>query len=148
MKLRRTLYVLLVLALTAVFVSGCHPRRFADDFPQSMLEHIDEHVEDLQLTAEQDGQYQNIRTRLEADLIKQKAKHEAFRNSMKGIIAEENNGVKEITARLRTEANDLPEMASLYLDYIDEFYDILDDQQKALIMDEIRSRSNHRMFRR
>jgi hypothetical protein len=147
MKTRRIIYSLMVLALVAIFASGCHPRRFSDDFPQSMLEHIDDYVEDLQLTADQEDQYQNIRARLEADLIKQKAVHKNFKTSMQATINQESNGVKEITAQLRTKVKDLPDIATLYLDYIDEFYDILDDQQKTMIMDEVRTNANRRMFR-
>ena len=146
MKTRRFFSLLAVLVLITVFATGCHSRRFGSDYPQAMLEHIDDEVEDLQLTAEQDDQYQALRARLETDLLGQKATHDQFRQSMKALIEQETTGVKEITANLRTKIKDVPAMADLYMDYIDEFYDILDDQQKATVMDEVRKKSG-RMWR-
>ena len=147
MKSRRFLLALSVFALIAVVVSGCHPHRFGGNFPKGLLEHIDSRVEDLQLTAEQEDQYLALRARLEADLLQQKTTHEQFRQSMKEFIDQEPADLKEVTARLRTKANEVPDIADRYLDYIDEFYDILDDHQKAMVMQEIRDRADSRMFR-
>lgn len=149
MKTRRIAVILGIVALAAVFLNGCYHRGFGEnDFPKRMLERIDEHVEDLQLTADQNEQYLALRARLEADLIKQNASHKAFKTEMLSIIDKQESGVKDLTAELRKKSAELPVLANLYLGYVDEFYDILDDQQKALVMEEIRDKADNRHFRR
>lgn len=148
MNRRRTVYILGVFVLIAAFLAGCHGPRHADKyFPKRVLEHIDDHVEDLNLTEAQNEQYLEIRSRLEADLIKQRESHKAFKAELLTVIDNEESGVNEITTKLRTKTGDIPGALNLYLDYIDEFYAILDDQQKAVMMEEIRDRADSRRFR-
>jgi FtsZ-interacting cell division protein ZipA len=149
MKARKTVLILGVITLVAVFLSGCYHRGFGEsDFPQRTLERIDDHVKDLQLTADQEEKYQALRARLEADLIKQKASHQTFKAELLTVIDRQDSGVKDLTAELRKKVTVIPTTANLYLDYIDEFYDILDDQQRALVMEEIRDKADNRHFRR
>lgn len=147
MKTRRTIYILAVFAFIAAFLTGCHHHRKDQDYPKRMLEHIDEHVEELQLSDTQNDQYLAIRARLETDLVKQQEDHKAFKASILTIIDREDSSVKDLTAAFRTKSKEIPGVADLYLNYIDEFYEILDDQQKAQVMEEIREKSNHRTFR-
>jgi len=116
-------------------------------FPKRMLEHIDDYVEDLKLTENQNVKYQDIRSRLEADLIKQKESHKTFKAEAITVIDNQESDVKEITSMLRTKSGDFPPMIDLYLDYIDEFFDILDEQQKAQVMEKIRDKSDSKRFR-
>ena len=149
MNVRRTLLVLAIFGTIAAFLTGCHGHRHGDKyFPSRMLEHIDDHVEDLNLTEEQNEKYLDIRARLEADLIKQREAHKAFKVELIETIDNQENGVKEITTKFRTKTGDIPGMLNLYLDYVDEFYEILDEQQQAIVMEEIRDKADSRRFRR
>ena len=149
MNFHRTLYILAIFGTIAVFLAGCHGPRHGDKyFPSRLLEHVDDHVEDLNLTEEQNGKYLDIRARLEADLIKQRDAHKEFRTELIEVIDNQENGVKEITTKVRTKTGDIPSMVNLYLDYVDEFYEILDEQQQAIVMEEIRDKAESRRFRR
>ncbi len=147
MKKRKSILILIALSVFFLVFSGCMHRPFGgDDFPAGALEHIDDHVEDLNLTDAQNAEYLKIRAKIEAELIKNKASHDEFKTTVKNKINEENPDLKEVTALLRTKLNKMPQGISKYLDFMDEFYDILDDQQKAEILEEIRDKANSRCF--
>ncbi len=149
MKTPKILLILAVFGTIAVFLTGCHGPRHGDKyFPSRVLEHIDDHVEDLNLSEEQNEKYLDIRARLEADLIKQREAHKTFRAELIEVVDNRENDVKEITTKLRTKTGDIPGMLNLYLNYIDEFYEILDEQQQAIVMEEIRDKADSRRYRR
>ena len=57
MKAKRiALYLVMVVAVVAT-VSGCHRRFGHDKYPERVIEHIDDHVEDLNLSAKQNTLY-------------------------------------------------------------------------------------------
>lgn len=129
--------------LLTALLAGCHHHGYRDaDYPAHLLEHIDEHVEELALSDIQNDQYLEIRSRLEADLIKQQEQHKAFKSSLLAVIDNQASQVTDITALARSKVDEVPAMAKTYLDYIDEFHAVLDEQQRAQLMEEIREKAD------
>lgn len=149
MKSKRTFMLMIALVIIAALATGCHHRGFrGDKNPERILERLDDHMDDLKLTESQSEQYQEIRERLKNDLAKHIEKQTAFKGEMKELVLEKNGDLKDITAELRPKLKDFPDHVSVFLDYVDELYDLLDEQQKKIVMEEIRDRVDGRFFNR
>ena len=149
MKARRTIFILAVFTMITAFIGGCHHRGFGSDkTPDRILDRLDDHVEDLKLNAEQNVKYEDLKSRLKVDLSKQQANHKAFKFKIKDLVETQNGDVKDLTAELRSKIKGMPDTAELYLDYVDELYDILDETQKETVMIEIRDKVDSRYFNR
>ena len=142
MKHKKLLVTLVsIIAMLGLF-SGCSRHRWHNDnHAERMMEHMDDYVEDLNLTEEQQKQYQKIRTNVEVDIAKQVAQHKEFKVVMVTKINEDNPDISEIKALLKEELNEMPQKVSVYLDYMEELYNILDAEQKKEVLEEIRSKS-------
>ena len=92
--------------------------------------------------------YEDLKSRLKVDLSKQQANHKAFKFKIKDLVETQNGDVKDLTAELRSKIKGMPDTAELYLDYVDELYDILDETQKETVMIEIRDKVDSRYFNR
>lgn len=134
-------YSVMVIAVLAI-VSGCHSRFGHENHSERVLERIDDHVEDLNLSVKQNTQYQELRVRLAEDLEKMKEEHKSFRAQFKTKVNDENASLSEITGVIKEKSTVLPEYISLYLGYLEEFYEILDETQQAELRKEFTKKLN------
>ncbi|MBT4090769.1 MAG: hypothetical protein HN580_14045 [Deltaproteobacteria bacterium] len=142
MKAKRVgIYLALVVAILAI-VSGCHRRFGHDNGPERVMEHIDDHVEDLNLSVKQNTLYQELRIRLVKDLEKMKAEHIVFRDQFKAKANDENADLSEVTGLIREKSKEIPTSVALYLDYVEEFYAILDQTQQNELKADFRKKMN------
>ncbi|MBU2512406.1 hypothetical protein KJ966_13815 [bacterium] len=147
MRVQKIIYLTAIVTLLIAFVSGCHRRPWADDrLSEMVLDHLDDHVKDLSLNESQDTKYQDLRKRMETDLNKTQAEHQAFKLKLKGMIDQENADVKQINSEIRFKLNEMPDKLVVYLDYVDEMWDILDEQQREKVMIEIRERTDDKRW--
>ncbi len=149
MRVHRIAYLTAIIALLAAFASGCHRRPWgSDNLSERVLDHLDEHVEDINLTEPQNTKYQELRSRLEVDLNKTQATHKAFKLKLKEMINQDDADVKQITAEMRFKLNEMPDKLTVYLDYVDEMWDILDEQQQGTVMTEVRDKMDKKRWHR
>lgn len=73
--------------------------------------------------------YQALRARLEADLKKLKVDHKSFRDQFKTAVNNTESNLPDVTRLVREKSKEIAAMISLHLDYLDEFYAILDQTQ-------------------
>jgi len=141
MKRKRIIISLVAIIAMLGLFSGCSRHRWhGGDHSARILEHMDEHVEDLNLTEDQQKKYQEIRSNVEAQIAKQMVQHKEFKVVMVNKINEDNPDISEINTLLKEEMNDMPEKISVYLDYFEEFYNILNQEQKDQILEDVRSK--------
>ncbi len=123
--------------------SGCSHRRFHHgNLSERMLERIDDHLDDLDLNEEQQKKYQTIRVNMEADMAKQGATHKEFMVKLHEKVNQENPDIAEINGLFKERLNDMPKHLAVYLDYFEEIYTMLDDEQRAEVLEDFRTKVN------
>ncbi|MBU3914267.1 hypothetical protein KKA14_01920, partial [bacterium] len=105
-----------------------------------ILAHIDDEVEDLNLNEEQKTKYQLLILRLEAEMAKQKAEWAVFKVKMHQEAVQNKLEIKPLTGMLREKLNEMPQSISVYLDFVDEFFEILNNEQKAVVFEELKDK--------
>ena len=101
---------------------------------QFILAHIDDQVEELKLTPDQQKQYQALRAKLEANFKAATAKRRAVFMELYQGINQPDPDVRALTGVIKQRMNLIPVMMGANLDLFADFYDILDDQQKAQVL--------------
>ncbi len=146
MKRKKSFYLLAMLVAMFVFLNGCHRGPWMTNMA---LDHLDDAAEDLKLTEEQNVKYQEVRAKLEADMLQHTENRKEFKLALQEKASLGNQDIKPVTNLLREKLKTLPNIASGYLDHADELFEILDDQQKAQVFEKAkkkhaRKRCHHR----
>ncbi len=150
MKPKKSFYLLATLVALFVFLNGCHRGPWSHRGMTSMvLDHLDDAVEDLKLNDDQNVKYQEVRERLEADMLKHTEDRKEFKLALQEKVNLGNQDIKPVTNLLREKLKTMPTITTGYLNHADELYDILDDQQKAQVFEKAkkkhcRKRRHHR----
>lgn len=105
-----------------------------------VLAHIDDRVEELKLTPDQQKKYLVLRAKLEANLKAAGAKRQAVFMELYQGINQPNPDVRAMTGMIKQRLNLIPEMMGANLDLLADFYEILDDQQKAQMLKKAQKR--------
>lgn len=140
----RNRYLILTVAIITLIAlfSGCSRHRWHENRSERFLEHMDEHVEDLKLTEDQQKQYEKIRVNMEAEIAKQFAQHKEFKVILMDKLNEDNPDISAINTMLKDELKGFPPKIAVYLDYFEEFYNTLNAEQQKMVLEEIRSKAN------
>ncbi|MCP4750308.1 MAG: hypothetical protein GY866_05415 [Proteobacteria bacterium] len=146
MKTRKPFYLItmLVMVLGLLSLNACSRHRIGHGNPERLLEHIDDHVEDLDLNDEQNVKYQEIRAKAEVKLTNQHLSRKKFMLKLKDRINQKNPDISALNGQLKEKLKAMPPALSAYLDYFEEFYNILNDEQKAEVLEEFRDKINRR----
>jgi hypothetical protein len=116
-----------------------HP--FANkDFSERMLKHMDRHVEELKLTETQQKSYEALKTRLKADLEAGKARRTAWVNELRTELNKEKPDIQVLSAEVKKATRAFPEAMDRHVDLFVEFYNILDEGQRAKVIERFRDR--------
>ncbi|MFC1579313.1 Spy/CpxP family protein refolding chaperone [Thermodesulfobacteriota bacterium] len=143
-SIARPVIVLTSLILIIGFLGGCHSRRYhkSGHMTERILARADSRVEDLNLTDDQKKKYQDIRLRLKEHLAKGT---EARKKLFEGLMTEINKKNPDLEAasiQAKAQMNQFPEFMGGILDLFMEFYNVLDDQQKAQVITHLKKIGN------
>lgn len=105
-----------------------------------ILAHIDDQVEDLKLTPDQQKQYLVLRAKLEANLKAAAAKRQAVFMELYQDISQPNPDVRAVTGVIKNRMNLIPAMMGANLDLLADFYEILNDEQRAQVLKKAQKR--------
>lgn len=150
MKLRKRSLIIGGIALLVAgvlfvgFLTGCRPfpgqgpgpHRFCKkDFSEHVVKKMDKKVAKLDLSEDQHEKYMEIRQKVAADLDegmeRKRQLHFEFQNEISKAEPDINIIVDLVKDRLR----DMPDVMERQLDYFVEFYNILDEEQKAELIE-------------
>lgn len=155
MKLRKRSLIIGGIALLVAgvlfvgFLAGCRPfpghgpgpHRFCKkDFSEHVLRRMDREVKKLDLSEAQYAQYEDIRQRVAADLAEGEKKGRQLFVDLQSEMNKENPNVGIITALLKDQLRGMPDVMEKHLDYFEEFYNILDEDQKAQVIQKFRKK--------
>jgi len=128
--------IILIAALLALLLLGAKewPDRNHGPFP--LAKFMNTEVKKLNLTQAQLTQYDSIKAAMKQDTEDMIAKRKEVRSDVESTFASANPDINALSARLKQDLTQVPDMLSKRIDYFMEFYNILTpDQQKVLIAD-------------
>jgi len=148
MKLRKKTYVIGgivlfigVIVVLAGLLAGCGPHMFCDgDFSKHILSRMDSRVEKLELSDSQQEKYEGIRLKVKVNLDKGKEERREFFSELQIEINKENPDINAVTDLVKREFRDGPINLIDNLDLFAEFYNILDEDQREILITKLRKK--------
>lgn len=141
MKVKRILaYTTALLALGAL-AAGCHRHHgppMSESQVDRMLEHIDDRFDDLEPTAAQRQQYQEVRRQIETDMRNGLTQRRTLMESVRRDLAANNPDVHAIAERVKAHMQERQSAMQSAPDRFVAVYDILNAEQKAKVIEELR----------
>ena len=132
------------IVLSLGLLVGCghhmHHRFHNKDFSKHIMKRLDSRVEKLDLSETQRGKYEEIRTKVEANLAKGMEQREEFFRELRSEIDRENPDMNVVMELVKRQLRNMPDFMEDNLDYFVEFYNILDEDQKAKLIKKIRKK--------
>jgi hypothetical protein len=117
------------------------PHRFAGkDISEHIMKRFDERVEKLDLSEAQQKSYEEIRSKVETSLQESKEEHRKLFEELRGEINRENPDMNVAASLVKDRFKDMPDHLSQIVDYFMEFYNVLDEDQQAKVLDDMRDR--------
>ena len=120
------------------FVHRPHYRARPKRIASIVFLRMDNEATKLGLTETQKRQYEEMKRRVE---IEMESDFQNFREVPREVIAlldEEEADLENIVSELKDRMAEGEDIRGKYLDYLVEFYDMLDERQKALFMEDLR----------
>lgn len=119
---------------------GSHPRFFGKDFSEFILARIDSRVKDLDLTATQMEEYGEIRQGIKGKFVFAMEKRREFFRELRDEVNEDDPDINALTGRIKLHLGKMEDFMSDNLDLFLEFYNILDEDQKAMLLENARKK--------
>lgn len=110
------------------------------NFPDHILNHIDERVEALNLTEAQKEQYRAIREKVRSDLAAGQEARRHLAARVRKEMEKELPDLHQVASLVSEHAARMPEGLDKGMNRFLEFYEILDDTQKAKVIAHLRDR--------
>ena len=156
MRLKKKYFIIGAIILVIALVVGCGlfsscgKQRFCDrgfppgfhgkDFSDHILGRLDKKVEKLDLSEPQQGKYQEIRNKIEADLVKMREDRKVFFKELQNEFNRENPDVSAVVSLLKERSQRIPGFMEGKLDQFLDFYNILNEDQKAQVINKFREK--------
>ncbi|MEA3305725.1 MAG: hypothetical protein U9R52_02810 [Candidatus Omnitrophota bacterium] len=119
---------------------GSHPRFSGKDFSEFILARIDSRVEDLDLSETQREEYRGIRQRVKGKFVFAMEKRREFFKELRDEINADNPDMNALAGRIKLHLGKMEDFMSGNLDLLMEFYNILDEDQKARVIEKMRDK--------
>jgi Spy/CpxP family protein refolding chaperone len=116
---------------------GFH-HRHGNDFSEYVLKRMDKRVKKLGLTEAQQKQYGEIRLNIEDDLTEMADNHRDFFREVMSEFNRERPDMDAVANLVKERVKRMPGMMEETTDHLIDFYNVLDDNQKAQVIDELR----------
>jgi len=163
-KMRKAGMAVLGTGAVILLVVGCSPRSpFEGDhawsswkrhhglhgknFPELVLRHMDKRVEELNLTESQKGRYAAIREKAKQELIGGQARRRDLASSIRKEMHKELPDIHEVAGMVSEHMEMVPGAMDRFMNLFLEFYEILDENQKAEVIEHFRDRLNRIPFK-
>ena len=119
---------------------GFHPRFFGKDFSEHVLGRMDSRVEELDLSEIQTEQYEKIREKLKIRLTEAMENRREFFIQLHDEINKDNPNIDTLSDLINQHIRKMPDFMSENLNLFVEFYTILDENQKAKLLENARKK--------
>ena len=119
---------------------GFHPRFFGKDFSKHVLGRMDSRVEELDLSGTQTEEYEEIRQKVKARLTEAMENRRDFFIQLYDEINKDNPNIDALSDLVNQHLRKMPGFMSENLNLFVEFYTILDENQRAMLMENARKK--------
>ena len=123
-----------------VWGKGFHGPHFHRDLPKHVLSRIDSRVETLNLTEPQKAKYGEIRAKVEKRLREGLEDRKKLREEMRSELNKKTPDMHLVSGMLKKRISGISGFLEENLDLVVEFYDMLDEKQKARIIEHFRDK--------
>lgn len=151
MNVSRVLFINVVLVAVVLgtgFLASCrhpdfhggsyHHRHDKKGFPGFFFKRLDRHMEDLNLTEEQNRKYEEIKAMAKEDFKNGMEKREIFFEALEEEINQQDPDMNVIADLMKERIEAFPALINKHLDALVEFYNLLDEDQKAEVLEHFR----------
>ncbi|MBI4776280.1 MAG: Spy/CpxP family protein refolding chaperone [Deltaproteobacteria bacterium] len=140
--------IMMLLAVGTLYAFGPFSYWGGGRFQERILAHIDDRVEDLNLSESQQKAYEDLRRKLESNLAEAAAARKALFVEIERELNGQNPDITVITGLAKEQFERMPEFMGSNMDLVAEFYNMLDDGQKAQVIAKARKKMERsRQFR-
>ena len=119
---------------------GFHHRYPRKDLSEHILKRMDKKVKKLDLSEAQQKQYEEVRRNIADDLSEMADNHRDLFRELKREIDREKPDMDAVAALVKERVKRMPGKMEESIDHFMEFYNVLDDNQKAEVIDELRKK--------
>jgi len=123
---------------------GFHPKFSGQNFSEHILKRMDHGVEYLDLSESQRQAYEEIRAKIQAHLMEGMRDRKKFFLEVQTAMDREDPDIEKIASVIKEGIQELPAHIEEHVDLFVEFYNILDEDQKAQLVKMIRVRMERR----
>ena len=150
--------IIAAVVLSLGLVAGCGPHGFRDktswrhstgwmedrfhrkDFPEHIMKRMDNRVEDLDLSETQKEKYEDFRQKIQSNLTRGFEERKTLMEELQKEINRETPDMNAMTGLVKKGLKDMPGSMEGNLDLFVEFYNVLDEDQKAQVVEMMRKR--------
>ena len=119
---------------------GFHPRFFGKDFSEHVLRRMDSRVKELDLSEIQTEGYEEVRQKLKARMIEAMENRREFFIQLHDEINKDDPNIDALSGIINRHLRKMPGFMSENLNLFVEFYTILDENQKAMLLENARKK--------
>ncbi len=119
---------------------ACHPGPHGEDIADFILWKMDRHVKDLNLNEAQKGEYEKIKEEVRAGMADAIEKKQEFRGIVHAEMNKEHPDINALAVLMKDRAQRVPTMVAKPIDLFVDFYNLLNEAQKAQVIQMFRSR--------
>jgi Spy/CpxP family protein refolding chaperone len=119
---------------------GCHPGPHGEDIADFVLWKMDRHVKELNLNDIQKKGYERSKEEIRAGIADAIERKKGFHRIVHEEMDKENPDVNALAGLMKERAQNIPDMVSKPIDLFVDFYNLLDANQKAKVIEMFRSR--------
>ncbi|UCB46617.1 MAG: hypothetical protein JSV25_04140 [Spirochaetota bacterium] len=145
MKWKQMLMIGIALLLICGFFVSCghvrpRPHRFHAKHLENMATlRMDNEAKRLGLTESQMEEYEAIKERMKADFENDLEEFRKVPDHVLELLESDDPDLNEVISDLKIRMSEKPDPRMKYLDYIIEFYNILDDRQKEIFLKDLKT---------
>ena len=119
---------------------GCHPGPHGEDIADFILWKMDRHVKGLNLNDAQKKEYEKSKEEIRAAVAETMERKKDFHRIVHDEMDKENPDINALAGLMKERAQNIPDMVSKPIDLFVNFYNLLDESQKAKVIERFRAR--------
>jgi len=119
---------------------GCHPGPHCEDIADVILWKMDRHVKELNLNDAQKKEYERSKEEIRAGIADAIERKKDFHRIVHEEMDKENPDINALAGLMKERAQNIPDMVSKPIDLFVNLYNLLDENQKARVIEMFRWR--------
>jgi len=119
---------------------GFHPGPHGEDVADFILWKMDKHVKELNLNETQRQNYETAKGEIKTSVAEAMKRRMEFHDILRDEMSKENPDMNALASVVKEKVNHVPDMVSKHIDLFMGFYNTLDEDQKAQVIEMFRRR--------